>query len=111
MSPDEFLACYAGRKKTIYAKAILSLAATPLNIRDFRVRAFIKKEKDKLLSSNSDPRIIQPRHPRFLVSLGRYIRPLEQIVYKSLRDCSSDSQSQIPPCASKASITSGGGIL
>lgn len=84
MSPDEFLACYAGRKKTIYAKALLSLAETPLNIRDFRVRAFIKKEKDKLLSSNSDPRIIQPRHPRFLVSLGRYIRPLEQIVYKSL---------------------------
>lgn len=83
MSPEEFLACYAGRKKTIYSKAILSLAETPLNIRDFRVRAFIKKEKDKLLSSNSDPRIIQPRHPRFLVSLGRYIRPLEQKVYKS----------------------------
>jgi len=84
LSPDEYLACYSGRKKKIYSDAFKSLAERPIELKDFMVKAFIKKEKDKLLSSSSDPRIIQPRHPRYLVSLGRYIRPLERILYARL---------------------------
>nr|UTQ50895.1 MAG: RNA-dependent RNA polymerase [Plant tombusvirus-like associated RNA 3] len=80
MSPEEYLGCYRGRKLTIYSKAFDTLQHEKLAPRDFEVKAFIKKEKDK--SNTSDPRIIQPRSPRFHVSFGRYVRAIEGKIYK-----------------------------
>nr|USL90320.1 MAG: RNA-dependent RNA polymerase [Plant tombusvirus-like associated RNA 1] len=80
MSPDEYLKCFGGRKLAIYSKAFESLAVQPIGPSDFTVRAFVKKEKDK--DGQTDPRIIQPRSPRFHVSFGRYVRAMEGFVYK-----------------------------
>lgn len=80
MSPGEYLKCFGGRKLAIYSRALESLEVEGIGPRDFAVRAFIKKEKDK--DGQTDPRIIQPRSPRFHVSFGRYVRAMEGFLYK-----------------------------
>nr|WUR07255.1 RNA-dependent RNA polymerase [Cnidium virus Z] len=84
MSADSWLACYRGRKQTIYRKALESLSVKALGDRDFEVKAFIKKDKDKIPigDTTSDPRIIQPRDPRVTVTFGPYIRAIEKKLYK-----------------------------
>lgn len=88
MSTDQWLACYRGRKLTMYQKAVDSLKCKALGDRDFEVKAFIKKEKDKIPSMTSwsdpspDPRIIQPRDPRVTVTFGPFVRSIEGRLYK-----------------------------
>lgn len=83
MSTAVWLARYRGRKLAIYTRALESLRVKQIGVHDFRVKAFIKKEKDKISSdARPDPRIIQPRDPRVTVSLGPYIAAIEGILYK-----------------------------
>lgn len=100
LSPDEFLACYVGRKRTIYAKAIESFKTRPWDARkDMIVKAFIKKEKDKLVDESCDPRIIQPRTPRFVTRFGRYVRAIEKRLYSEwTKSFSSFTVTNTPVC-------------
>lgn len=84
MQSSAWLECYRGRKQTIYRRALESLKVKALGDRDFRVSAFVKRDKDKIPSSGSipDPRIIQPRDPRVTVTFGPYIRAIEGKLYK-----------------------------
>jgi len=79
---------YTGRRFTIYMNAVESLFKKALTTRDSKVMAFVKVEKLpwKLLNGvwALVPRLIQPRNARYLVSLLRYIRPIEHSVYRSI---------------------------
>lgn len=83
----QFCDCYAGdrRKYTRYTLARLSLEDSPLQPSDARIETFIKCEKINF-SAKPDPapRVIQPRRPRFILEMGRYIKPLERVLYKHM---------------------------
>lgn len=76
---------YKGRKKTVYINAVESLLKKPLTRKDAAVTTFVKSEKLNL-SDKPDPvpRVIQPRSPRYHVSLGRYIKHIEHDVMNAI---------------------------
>lgn len=82
LSAHEFISGYSKwpRKMLRYIAALESLNRFDLRDIDAYVKVFIKKEK--LLKQVS--RLISPRDPRFLLSIGRYIKPIEHKVYKCL---------------------------
>lgn len=72
------------RRRKFY-EAALSLQTCPLTRKDSYVNTFIKAEKFCYSSKpDADPRLIQPRSERFLVSHGRYIKPIEAMCFKAL---------------------------
>jgi len=81
ISYEQFVDCYSGRRRTIYDQAVQSLKLRPLTKGDARIRAFVKVER---MLSGKDPRIIQPRHPRYNACVGRWLKPMEKHVFKAL---------------------------
>ena len=69
---------YKGPKKAVYERAVLSLYANPVRRRDAESNSFVKREKAKFKKA---PRCIQPRDPRYNASIGRYLKPLEHVLY------------------------------
>lgn len=87
LSREQFCDTHAGdkRKYSRYTLARLSLEETPLYSSDARIETFIKCEKINFTKKKDPaPRVIQPRRPRFIMEMGRYIKPLEPIIYKLL---------------------------
>nr|QXV86513.1 RNA-dependent RNA polymerase [Alphapermutotetravirus sp.] len=92
---DEFslMSCLPKSKKRQYSEALQSLLEAPLTTQDSHIKAFVKMEKAELipltelpqLTDMKDPRIIQARHPRFNVKLGKFTRAIETSI-KLLRD-------------------------
>lgn len=86
---EQFINCYRGdaRKVRRYTEAAKSVAITPVSGRDARVMSFVKAEKCNF-SAKADPapRIISPRDPRYNIELGRFIKPLEGVLYKRLNE-------------------------
>ncbi len=77
---------YNGPLRTRYRKAVDSLALEPLSDDDAIVSTFVKCEKINFAAKNDPaPRVIQPRSARFNASIGRFIKPLEKLIYKQLR--------------------------
>lgn len=87
MTYDQFLDCYSGRKKTIYSNAIETLQYHKVEYRDAWIKLFIKCEKIKSSPEKPDPcpRAIQPRDPRYNVEVGRFLKPLESIIFGMLK--------------------------
>lgn len=69
---------YSGRKQAIYKRAADSLLLRGVEIRDSVVKTFVKAEKVNF-SAKGDPapRVIQPRDPRYTLSVGRYLKLFE----------------------------------
>lgn len=86
LTEDEFLLHYVGRKLMVYRKAVDSLHQVPVSRRDAVVSTFVKAEKLNLTKkADPAPRVIQPRTPRYNVEVGRYLKHLEPIIYKSIK--------------------------
>lgn len=85
MTRKEFSDSYLGRRKMVYEAAVRSLADEPISRADSEIRCFGKKEKTNL-DAKSDPpmRIVSPRHPRYNVEVGVYLKPLEFQVYHAI---------------------------
>lgn len=78
---------YTGSQLTRYSRAYDSLTVEPLSKRDYRVATFVKCEKINFAAKDDPaPRIIQPRTPRFNLEIGKFIKPLEPMLYKFLGD-------------------------
>lgn len=74
----DFPLLYSGRKRTIYQRAVESLESEALKRDDASLRTFVKCEKINFSAKvDPAPRVIQPRHPRYNVALGRYLKPFE----------------------------------
>lgn len=88
----DFVECYRGRRRTVYEKACASLQASEVSRADSVVSTFVKSEKINL-SSKPDPapRVIQPRHPRYNVEVGRFIKKIEHAVYNNIADVWGDT--------------------
>lgn len=75
---NQFIRAYDGRRRTLYQDAYDSLLVRPLTAKDAQLNYFVKIEKGK---RDAVPRGINPRDPRYHVSLGPYIKRIEKIVY------------------------------
>jgi hypothetical protein len=86
MPYHKFVNAYSGRQFTIYNNAWRSLELNPLNAKDYKVKAFVKAEKIAVTAAKPSPapRLIQPRHPRYHVELGRFLKPMEHRFYRVL---------------------------
>jgi hypothetical protein len=81
-SYEEFVHMYKGPKLASYLRALESLSQEPLCRQDATSKCFVKREKCNVLKA---PRVIQPRSPRYNISLGRFLKPIEHQVYESIR--------------------------
>lgn len=85
LSSAGFADTFRGRKRTVYENAVQSLYATPVTEADARVKVFVKYEKtDFTRKADPVPRVISPRDPRYNVEVGRFLRPVEERIFKSL---------------------------
>lgn len=81
----QFVEYYRGRKRTIYQAAADSLLQKPVEVRDANLRTFVKAEKVNFTAKpDPAPRVIQPRSPRFNVEVGRFLKPIEKLVYRAI---------------------------
>lgn len=81
----DFPSLYEGRRKTIYTLAAESLQLQSVTRKDARIKAFVKAEKICLKDKvDPDPRVIQPRDPRYNVEVGRYLKPIEKSLYQAV---------------------------
>lgn len=79
---NEYCEKYAGLRRKAYENARDSLLVRSLERRDADLNVFLKAEK---WTEPKAPRVISPRDPRFLISMGCYISPLEHVLYKAFR--------------------------
>jgi hypothetical protein len=79
VSWHEFAMMYEGRKREMNMRAANSLLLLPPRKRDANVACFGKADKTNL-TAKPDPvqRIISPTDRRYLVALGRWLKPLEK---------------------------------
>lgn len=82
---DLFPSFYKGRREQLYQRAVDSLSFLAVSSRDAKLKTFVKAEKHNLsIKPDPVPRVIQPRDPRYNVEVGRYLRPLEHKLYRSI---------------------------
>jgi hypothetical protein len=87
MDPLSFAESYRARKRTLYTNAANSLKLRPISRKDAYVNAFLKFEKyDFIPTKRKVPRIISPRGPRFNVSMGRFLKPVEKKIYSIINN-------------------------
>jgi len=82
---QEFLDSCKGAKKKRYEEAAESFTVMDFCKADSNVEVFIKYEKtDRTTKQDPVPRVISPRSPRYNLKLGKYIKKLEPLLFKSL---------------------------
>lgn len=86
VSHDNFVATYKGCKRMDYEKALETLRlGRRVEPKDAWVKNFVKFEKTDWTSKKDPvPRNISPRDKRYNISLGRYLKPLEKRIFKSI---------------------------
>jgi hypothetical protein len=85
-STEQFIASCKGAKKRRYEAASESLLQERFTGKDAKVEVFIKYEKTDCTSkADPVPRVISPRSPRYNLLLGKYIKKIEHMVFKSIR--------------------------
>lgn len=86
VSHDQFVESYVGRKRESYRRALADMRAgrtTPAD--DSRINVFVKYEKtDRTTKKDPVPRVISPRDPKYNIRVGRYLKPLEHKLFKSI---------------------------
>jgi len=82
---EQFVQSYSGSKAKRYEAAAVTLGRSgPLRKYGY-LKTFIKGEfYDATSKHNPCPRLIQPRHPAYNILVGRYLRPAEKLIYKSI---------------------------
>lgn len=82
---QQFVDTFRGRKRVVYENARLSLLRHSLTRRDAQLKVFVKYEKvDFTRKIDPVPRVVSPRDPRYNVELGRFLRPIEEKIFRSL---------------------------
>lgn len=84
-SNEQFVQSYTGSKAKRYTRASERLVKTGPKRSYGYWKTFIKAEfYDATTKNNPCPRLIQPRSPEYNVMVGRFLRPAEKLIYKSI---------------------------
>lgn len=75
--------CYSGAKRKLYENALRSLQRINLHRKDAKLRPFTKFEKQCLLKA---ARIINPRSPRYNLTLGKYLKKAEKLYFAAINE-------------------------
>jgi len=81
-TPEQFSACYDGRKRKIYDEAGVAFTTRGVDRKDSWVHPFVKAEKYTKLGAV--PRVIQARGPVYNLAVGCYLKPLEHQVFDAI---------------------------
>lgn len=82
---EQFAGFYKGPRFLTYQRAAAGLAIQPIRPKDAHLKTFVKAEKHNFsMKSNVVPRVIQPRDPRYNVEVGKYLRPIEKMIYHEI---------------------------
>jgi len=86
VSHQQFVDGTPSRKRMVYQRALDDINLTGLDLkRDSSVKVFVKFEKtDRTTKEDPVPRVISPRDPKFNIALGRYLKPIEERIFKAL---------------------------
>jgi hypothetical protein len=86
VSHGRFVQDCRGCKRKRYQRALDEKRAGRFNLEeDARLAVFVKFEKtDRTTKSDPVPRIISPRGYRYNLSVGRYLKPLEKKIFRSI---------------------------
>lgn len=79
-----FVETFRGRKRRVYQDAYDSLLGSSLSQDDAGIVAFVKYEKTDFSAKKPVPRVISPRSPRYNIEVGRYLRAIEERLFKVL---------------------------
>jgi len=92
VSLNTIVEMYQGRKRTIYENAQRKLELSGLTRKDGYIKTFVKLEKVKKTGA---PRCIQPRDPKYTLSVAAYLKPLEHRIYNNIRKIFKDGPTVI----------------
>lgn len=82
---EEFVYSYAGAVQRRYASALRTYSMRGVRRSDGYLSTFIKAELYNGTNKNNPcPRLIQPRSPVYNIAIGRFLRPVEKLIYKSI---------------------------
>lgn len=86
LNRSAFVETFRGRKKMVYAKALESLlSGKGLEPKDAEIQVFVKCEKTDFTSKvDPVPRVISPRSTRYNIEVGRYLRRIEESIFRSI---------------------------
>jgi len=87
ISSLQFADLYSGLRRIKYMRAAVRLMALGVCRATSRISAFLKWEKVvEVPGKRHVPRLIQPRTPEYNVAVGRYLKPLEEPLYRIIAD-------------------------
>nr|QKN88911.1 MAG: hypothetical protein 1 [Riboviria sp.] len=81
LSLDQVVESYHGPKRRVYEEARNSLYQTSLSARDAKLSSFVKFEKQDVSKA---PRVINPRSPRYNLTLGRFLKHAEHHYFRAI---------------------------
>jgi hypothetical protein len=83
---QQFVDACPSRKRKCYENALADIRLSGLDYeKDSSVSVFVKYEKtDRTTKEDPVPRVISPRDPKFNIQLGRYLKPIEERIFKAL---------------------------
>jgi len=85
LSRADFVSTFRGPKRKVYDAAFSSLLRRGFCVKDAWIKVFVKYEKtDFTRKTDPVPRIISPRSARYNIEVGRFLRPLEERIFRSL---------------------------
>jgi hypothetical protein len=85
LSRSAFVETFRGRKLAVYQSAYQSLQWNSVTSKDANIHVFVKSEKtDFTTKLDPVPRVISPRSPRFNIEVGRYLRRIEESLFRAI---------------------------
>lgn len=79
-------------KPRLYERVRETLLMKPVTIKDSHIKFFVKCEATDLTAKpDAVPRAICPRDPRYVLSLGCYVKAIEKTIYASLNEMWGDT--------------------
>jgi len=86
VSKEQFMKMVPAHKKRLYDKIWDELIVHPVTSADALVKVFTKAEKKLKKDEEGIPRMIYPRHTRFVVALAKYLKQLEEPIYHGINE-------------------------
>jgi hypothetical protein len=83
ISGQQFVESYSGAKRRLYERSLNDMKNGLIISKDAWVKVFTKDERRKF---GGCPRAIQPRSPKYNISLGRYLKHIEHDIFDGINE-------------------------